>query len=127
MDHDLELEELFVTSFVKKDERAKLRRWLADASGGGRDRVRDKLPHRFEALLDPRFVVAEGVASSFERGRRPRYHIAANRGLDARWMSEHDFRLENGGYYDALIAILDPEHAALYVPEGGTKRVYLVR
>lgn len=122
---DQDLEELFVTNFVKKDERAKLRRWLADPQG--RDRVREKLPHNFTRLLDPRFIVAEGGAASFERGQRPRYHIAANPGLDGRWLSEHEFRVENGGYYDALIAFVDPEHAAVYVSEGGTKRVYLAR
>lgn len=120
---DQEVEERFVTAFVKKDERAKLRRWLVDA----RDRVRDKLPHNFERLLDPRFIVAEGGAAAFERGQRPRYHIAANPSVDGRWLSEHELRVENGGYYDALVAIVDPEHSAVYVAEGGKKRVYLAR
>lgn len=122
---DPAIEEHFVTSFVKREERAKLRRWLADPRA--RDRVREKLPHRFERLLDPRFVVAEGGAAAFERGQRPRYHVAANPGLDGRWLSEHEFRVENGGYYDALLAIVDPEHSAMYVGEGGTKRIYLAR
>lgn len=126
-DYDLDLEEKFISSFVRKEERVKLRRWLAHTGAGARDRIRDKLPHQFEALLDPRYIVTEGVAATFERGRRPRYHIAANRGLDGRWMSELDFRGENGGYYDALIAIVDPEHSAVYIPEGGNKRIYLVR
>ena len=121
---DQDLEELFVSSFVLPRERPKLRKWLAEATG--RDRIREKLPRRFEALLDPRFIVPDGAAA-FERGRRPRYHIAANPGMDGRWLSEHEFRVENGGYYDAFIAIIDPEHSAVYVAEGGTKRVYLAR
>ncbi|MES2638496.1 MAG: hypothetical protein V4850_03415 [Myxococcota bacterium] len=114
-----------MSSFVKREERAKLRRWLE--APHDRDRVRDKLPTRFERLLDPRFIVAEGGAATFARGTRPRYHIAANPALDGRWLSEHEFRVENGGYYDALLAIVDPEHSAMYVLEGGTKRIYLAR
>lgn len=121
-----DLEERFVSSFIAPKHRADVRRWLADEQAG-RGRIRDKLPLRFAALLDPRFIVAEGGAATFEKGRRPRYHISANPSLDGRWLSEHEFRVENGGYYDALIAIVDPEHSALYVGEGGTKRVYLAR
>ncbi len=119
---DPDLEERFVTRFVRKEQRAKLRRWLAEEHS--RNRVREKLPQGFEAYLDPRFIVTD---TAFERGRRPRYHIAANPGVDGRWLSEHDFRLENGGYYDSLIAIVDPDHAALYVTGDDRKRVYLSR
>jgi hypothetical protein len=120
-----DLEDLFVSSFIAPNHRVNVRKWLADERQG-RERIRDKLAVRFAALIDPRFVV-EGGAAAFEKGRRPRYHISANPSLDGRWLSEHEYRVENGGYYDALIAIVDPEHSAVYIGENGAKRVYLAR